>query len=73
MPKFRVMFRRNTSVELYLDVEADSEDLALKAAGKQTESDDDCLTEIPESYEYDCGPTGEVVAEEFLPDEEDED
>ena len=59
--KYRVYFQRSTSVECFLEVEADSEQQARSVADKLVESTDDALIEIPESYTYDCGPTGEVM------------
>jgi hypothetical protein len=59
--KYRVMFQRSTSVELYLEVEADNAAEAVVKANKATEENDDQLVEIPESYSFDCGPTGEVT------------
>jgi hypothetical protein len=60
MATYRVYFQRTTSVELYLDVEADSESEASDKANKATEENDDALVEMSETYEFDCGPTGEV-------------
>jgi hypothetical protein len=60
MPKYRVFFRRTVSSDLYLDVEASNETEAIDVANELTLESDDCLTEIPESYEYTTGLSGEV-------------
>ena len=69
MARYRVYFRRVTAVELY--VEADSERAAIHAADLVTAEGDGALTERPETYEYYCGPTGEVLdLAEYGPEEE---
>lgn len=59
--RFRVIFQRTTSVELYLEVEADTAAEAVAKANEATEENDDQLVDLPETYSYDCGPTGEVT------------
>lgn len=58
--KYRVYFQRSTSVECFLEVEADTEQQARNVAEEITQDDDAALVEVPESYTYDCGPTGEI-------------
>ncbi len=68
MTSYKVFFQRTTQIELYLTVEANSLEDARRMASEATSKSDDCLTEIPESYSFDCGPTGEVT--ETDPDDE---
>ena len=67
---YRVYFRRIETVDLYIDLQAESEDAANLLALNMTEDGDDMLTRVLESYDYDCSPTGEVEIIEGGDDEE---
>lgn len=60
MRTYRVHYKRTTSIELYIDVEASDAAAALHKANIATSESDDPLTEIPDSYNYDIYPTGEI-------------
>jgi hypothetical protein len=65
--RYRVYFTTTTSVDSYVDVDAESIEHAMQKANEATEKDDDALIQLPETYNYDCGPNGE---REILEEEE---
>ena len=56
----RVYYRTTTTVESYVDVEACTSGEAADKASMATEGSDDVLVMMEETYDYDCGPTGEI-------------
>lgn len=61
MKHYRVQFLRTTSVQLHLDVEAESVSDALHKANELTQESDDLLVEEPETYGFICEPTGAIT------------